>query len=68
MLNYIRNMDPRLKRFLKGLVSALLGIIITTVFSYTVTFLQTNPALFAGTAGLIASVLLALEKSIPNNL
>jgi len=56
------------KRFAKGLGAYLLGLLITGAISYTVTFLQTNPLLFGGSAALIASILLMVEKSIPNNL
>lgn len=61
-------MNPVLKRFLKGLGATVLSVALTAGLSYTVTFLQSNPTLFAGTAGILAALLLAAEKAIPNNL
>lgn len=59
---------PVLKRFLKGLGSMLLGLIITGSLSYTNHFLATNPTAFGALTGVIASIVLGVEKSVPNNL
>lgn len=61
-------MNPVLKRFLKGLGAAVLGAALTAALSFAVTFLQTDPTLFGGTAMILASLILAVEKALPNNL
>lgn len=57
-----------IKRFLKGLTAYLLSLVITGFLSYSVTFLNTNPTLFGAATALVAALLLAAEKAIPNNL
>jgi len=60
----IIKINPIFKRFLKGLVAVLIPV----VFSYLTGFLLKNPTALGIYTALVASILLAIEKSIPNNL
>lgn len=61
-------MNPILKRFLKGLVATAIAGLVTKELSFSIAFLVANPVALGSLTAIVAGLLLALEKSIPNNL
>ncbi len=61
-------MNPVFKRFLKGLGATVFASILMAVLHYAITAVPTLGVVPTAYTGIVIAALLALEKSIPNNL
>lgn len=65
------NIDPVLKRTLKGIVATALAAVITVFWTSILNGLTgaiiTDPTLFGGSTAIISGILLGIEKALPTN-